>query len=247
MGAILKRRWWLFLGLLIALAAGGFVAWASLVPAPMAQAVAALESDAQLQVENERWLVFSPVQTTPRTGLIVYPGGRVDPRAYAPLARAIAQQGYLVVIVPMPLHLAVFGAEKAGVVIERYGDVQHWAIGGHSLGGAMAARFAYVHPERIAGLVLWASYPASGNDLSARDLPVTSIYGTRDGLATASKIDASRALLPGTTRWVAIAGGNHAQFGWYGSQSGDNAATIDREQQQAQIVAATCALLERLR
>ena len=70
-----------------------------------------------------------------------------------------------------------------------------------------------------------------------------SIYGTRDGLATAGEIDASRALLPGTTNWVPIEGGNHAQFGWYGSQSGDNEATIGREQQQAQIVDATCALL----
>ncbi|MBN1138854.1 MAG: alpha/beta hydrolase [Anaerolineae bacterium] len=243
---MLKRRWWVFPGLLIVLTASGFVAWASLVPAPMAQALAVLESDHQVRVEDARWLSFVPAETTPQVGLILYPGGRVDPRAYAPLARDMARQGYLVVIVPMPLHLAVFGAERAGAVIAHYDQVRRWAIGGHSLGGAMAARYAHAHPDQIAGLVLWASYPAGSDDLSARDLPVVSIYGTLDGLATTAKIDASRALLPETTTSVAIEGGNHAQFGWYGSQSGDNEAAIDRETQQAQIVGATCALLERI-
>ncbi|MBN1581330.1 MAG: alpha/beta hydrolase [Anaerolineae bacterium] len=247
MSGFLKRRWWLVPGIAIALAVVGFVAWASLVPAPMEQTIAALESDTQVQVDDGVWLVFRPEETVPVAGLILYPGGRVDPRAYAPLARDIAQQDYLVVIVPMPLHLAVFGAEKAGAVIAHYDQVRHWAIGGHSLGGAMAARYAHAYPEQIAGLVLWASYPADSNDLSARDLPVVSVYGTRDGLATIDKIEASRTLLPDTTTWVAIEGGNHAQFGWYGSQSGDNAATINREAQQAQIVAATCELLESLR
>ena len=90
---------------------------------------------------------------------------------------------------------------------------------------------------------LWAAYPAANNSLADRALPVVSIYGTRDGLATGGKIDASRPLLPANTRFVAIEGGNHAQFGWYGKQSGDNEATIPREAQQAQIVAATVSLL----
>ena len=72
---------------------------------------------------------------------------------------------------------------------------------------------------------------------------MTSIYGTLDGLATTEKIAASRPQLPPTTEWVAIAGGNHAQFGWYGPQSGDNPATISREEQQRQIVEATLRLL----
>jgi hypothetical protein len=29
---------------------------------------------------------------------------------------------------------------------------------------------------------------------------------------------------------VSIEGGNHAQFGWYGPQEGDNPATISREE-----------------
>lgn len=110
----------------------------------------------------------------------------------------------------------------------------------------MSARFAYQNSEAVRGLVLWAAYPASTDDLSGYSLSVTSICGTRDGLATQDKIAASRPLLPPDTTWVAIEGRNHAQFGWYGSQPVAGTETISREQQQKRIVAATLALLSRL-
>jgi hypothetical protein len=109
-----------------------------------------------------------------------------------------------------------------------------------------AAGKAARSPDAVQGLALWASYPASGDDLSDRALAVASIYGTRDGLASLAEIEASRLLLPPDTQWTALEGGNHAQFGWYGPQSGDGEATLSREEQQAQIVAATLALLERV-
>jgi hypothetical protein len=99
----------------------------------------------------------------------------------------------------------------------------------------------------VKGLGLWAAYPAADNNLAASGLAVVSIYGSRDGLATTEKIDASRALLPADTRWVRVEGGNHAQFGWYGPQDGDNAASITREAQQAQVIAATLEMLRDLR
>ena len=237
------------LAALVALAvvvAVGFVVWALVVPAPMPEAVAAMESDAAVRVTTDRWLVFEPDGQAPETGLVLYPGGRVNPVAYAPAARAIAAEGYLVVIVPMPLNLAVLAPDRAGDVPAAYPEVQTWAVGGHSLGGAMAARYADLNPEQVAGLVLWAAYPAAGNDLSGRELPVVSIYGTRDGLATVDDIEDSRALLPAHTSWVEIEGGNHSQFGWYGSQRRDLEATISREEQQRQVVAATVRLLEML-
>jgi len=110
----------------------------------------------------------------------------------------------------------------------------------------MAAQFAKDHPSLVQGLVLWASYPDSGSDLSKSDLKVVSISATRDGLVTPDKIASSRALLPSTTRWLVIVGGNHAQFGWYGPQPGDNPAEISREEQQQQVVEATLELLENL-
>jgi hypothetical protein len=243
------RKWWWVLLLIVAaplLAASGFVVWAEMTPRPMPEALAALQSDSQVEVTTDRWLIFRPVNQEPRTGLILYPGGRVDSRSYAPAARAVAAEGYLVVIVPMPLNLAVFGADKASEVIGAFPEIDHWGVGGHSLGGAMAARFAHGHPSEVQGLVLWGAYPDASNDLSASDLAVTSIYGTLDGLATEEKIAASRSLLPLDTDWVAIAGGNHAQFGWYGPQSGDNPATISRQAQQQQIVEATVRLLRYL-
>jgi hypothetical protein len=240
------RRWWWLLPLLAILAVGGFVIWASTPAGPLPEALAALESDSEVQVETEPWLVFRPLADNPTVGLVLYPGGHVDPRSYAPAAHALAKDGYLVVIVPMPLNLAVFAPDRAAEVIAAFPTTGGWVVGGHSLGGAMAARFAYQNPEAVQGLVLWAAYPASTDDLASRPLAVTSIYATNDGLATEDKIAASRPLLPGATRWVAIEGGNHAQFGWYGPQSGDGTATISREEQQRQIMAATLELLSSL-
>ncbi len=239
------RRWWL-LPLLFILTLGGFVIWASTPTGPMPEALTALQSDGEVQVEKEPWLVFRPLADHPTVGLALYPGGRVDPRSYAPAGHALAQEGFLVVIVPMPLNLAVFAPDKAVEVMAAFPEIGRWAVGGHSLGGAMAARFAYQNPEAVQGLVLWAAYPASTDNLSGHPLAVTSMYGTNDGLATEDKIAASRPLLPGNTRWEAIEGGNHAQFGWYGPQSGDGTASISREEQQRQIVAATLELLSGL-
>ncbi len=232
-------------GLLLILAAG-FVWWGSTPAQAMPEALQALQSDVQVEVSDADWLSFTPTGPQPQTGLIFYPGGRVDYRAYAPAAHQIAAQGYLVVIVRMPLNLAVLDAGAAAEVIAAHPEIDHWAVGGHSLGGAMAATFASRMPEAVQGLVLWAAYPSAADDLSGSGLHVASIYAMLDGLATREQIEASRALLPADTTWTAIEGGNHAHFGWYGEQSGDNPAAISRSAQQALIVQSTLALLERM-
>ena len=235
------------IGLILVLFAAGFVVWGETPAQPMPEALAALQSDAQVTVTSAQWLVFTPAKSQPTIGFIIYPGGRVDYRAYAPAAHQIAAQGYLVVIVRMPLNLAVFGVNAAQDVQAAYPQIRHWAIGGHSLGGAMAATFARTHPGAVQGLALWAAYPASSDDLSNSGLHVVSIFGSQDGLATGEKIDASRPLLPADTTWVQISGGDHAQFGWYGDQAGDNPASISRSDQQAQVVTATLGMLESLK
>ena len=243
------RKGWriaLLIASLIIVMAAGFVLWGETPAQPMPEALAALQSDAQVTVTLGQWLVFTPATSQPTTGFIIYPGGRVDYRAYAPAAHQIAAQGYLVVIARMPLNLAVLGVNTAQEVQSAYPQIQHWAIGGHSLGGAMAATYAKTHPGAVQGLALWAAYPASSADLSQTTLRVVSIFGSLDGLATSEKIDASRPLLPADTTWVNISGGNHAQFGWYGKQAGDNPASISRSEQQAQVVAATLEMLKSL-
>ena len=241
-----KFRWWYILILVPVLLIVGFLVWAWTPLGPMPEAIQALESSERVVVDRDSWYEFSPVEERPEIGVILYPGGRVDPRSYAPTAHALAEEGYLVVIVPMPLNLAVLGASKAEQVISAYPEIETWVIGGHSLGGSMAANFTKVNPQLVDGLVLWASYPAGSDDLSGIDAPVASISATLDGLASVDDIAGSKLLLPADTSWVVIEGGNHAQFGWYGEQGGDNPALISREEQQEQIINATLELLQEI-
>ena len=230
--------------LIVSIVLIGFVVWAETPPAPMQKAYDALESNSQVIVVTNDWLVFKPVISNKNVGFVIYPGGRVDFRSYAPIAHRIAAEGYLVVIVRMPLNLAIFGVDIASDVIKSYSDINSWVVGGHSLGGTSAAQFAHENPSEIKGLVLWAAYPASGTDLSKDDLLVTTIHGSNDGLVSPAQIEDSLKLLPASTLRIEIIGGNHAQFGWYGDQGGDNVATITREEQQDQIFIATLQLLE---
>jgi len=213
----------------------------------MPEAQAALESDVNVEVSFEQWITFIPKNKTPDVGIILYPGGRVDPSSYAPFAHEIAEHGYLVVIVPMPLNLAVFGVNKAEAVVTTFPNIKVWLIGGHSLGGSMAANYAKNNLDSINGLYFWASYPAESDDLSEELISVISISATLDGLTTQQDITDSRILLPSSTDWVVIQGGNHAQFGWYGEQGGDHPALISREEQQTEVVLAMIQFIEGLR
>lgn len=62
-------------------------------------------------------------------------------------------------------------------------------------------------------------------------MQVLSIYGTNDGLTSLRDIEDSKILSPENTLFLPIDGGNHAHFGSYGLQSGDNPARISAEQQ----------------
>jgi hypothetical protein len=240
------KRGLLWLLVAVVVVAAAILLWVWQAYPCMPEALAALEPDAQVSVETGQWLVFRRPDPRTEVGLIIYPGALIDPRSYAPAARSIAAQGYTVVIVPMPLRLAVLGSDRARGAIAAFPEVQRWAIAGHSLGGAMAARFARNNPGLVQGLVLWAAYPSGSDDLSSSNLQVTSVYATRDGLTSLQEIERSRQLLPPDAQFVAIEGGNHAQFGYYGAQPGDNEAAISREVQQAQVVEATARLLRAL-
>ncbi len=237
------RRIILVLAILLAVAAAAFTAWGLTPAQPMPEALSALQSDSQVTVTSGAVLGFSPAGQTPTTAFIFYPGGHVDYRAYAPLARELAAQGFLVFIPRMPLNLAVLAPDAAGRIIAAHPEVTSWTVGGHSLGGAMAARFALQNPGIVQGLVLLAAYPASSDDLSKTSLRVLSISASLDGLATPEKIAASLALLPADASRLEIAGGNHAQFGWYGEQPGDLPARVSRSAQQAQVTEAIAAFL----
>jgi len=233
---------------LLVIAAVGFVIWGSTPQGPGDIARQALVSDSLVQVEetSQSWIVFTPVGAQPDTGFIFYPGGHVEYRSYAPALRQIASAGYKVVLVPMPFSLAVLDSGKAADVIESYPDIEYWAIGGHSLGGSMAASFAAGHPDQVKGLVLWASYPPTSNDLSQTNLRVVSIYGSLDGVLNRVSLENTRGLLPKATTFIEIQGGNHAQFGDYGLQAGDNTAEISPEKQQEAAAQAAIQMLRQL-
>jgi hypothetical protein len=223
------------IGVILLLLAAGFSIWAYTPAAPMPEALAAMEGDSSVNVTKDGWVTFTPATGEPDTGVIFYPGGRVDYRAYAPLMRELAEQGYLVTLVPMPFNLAIFGSEKADQVMAAHPEVEKWIMGGHSLGGAMAASYVYNNPGMVDGLFFLAAYPAGNQSLADSKVKVLSISGTNDGLANPEKIAASIPLLPPDTIFFPIQGGNHAQFGWYGLQSGDLPAEISREDQQTQV------------
>jgi hypothetical protein len=218
--------------------------WATYARPPLPDAIEALQSDELVQVTDEPWLTFAPGGSLPTTGFVFYPGGRVDPRAYAPLMREIASSGYLAVVPKMPINMAVFNPNIADQIVAHHPEIEQWAIGGHSVGGAMAAQYTSRHPEVIAGLAIWASYPPNSADLSDLELPVVSIYGSRELRVNDTSVGERKHLLPEMTRYVRIEGGDHHQFGSYETNPADHLATISRASQHAQIIAATLPILE---
>jgi len=236
------RRAVIFVAVAFLVAIGGFLWWAR--PQPLLpEATAALASTPEVAFEqgSDGRLTYTPTAAPPSTGLALYPGGKVPPAAYAPQAREIAKAGYLVAVVPVPFNLAVFDIDAAQAVIDVHPDIAHWVVGGHSLGGSMAAQFIDSHRGRVQGLVLWASYSAA--DLSDDGIRVASTFGTLDQGVPSFTSSENMAKLGADLVVTAIEGGNHEQMGWYTGQPNDLPATIGREDQQRQAVAATLDLL----
>ncbi len=224
-GDTMKRtlRW---LGGLVAAALvfGGVALWrwGTHPLGPTDSALAALASDARVAVTqaDDGW-EFAPAGIEPSAALVYYPGGHVDARSYAPFARDVAARGYLVVVPVMPLSLAVLDADAADRARAAHVNVERWVIGGHSLGGAMAAQYAAKHPDAMGGLVLHGAYAAEGSDLSASSIIALTQVGTLDTVVDRANLAAGKALLPSWATYQDLEGGNHAQFGDYGPQPGD--------------------------
>jgi hypothetical protein len=198
--------------------------------------------------EEGEWIEFTPTNSSPTTAFVIYPGGGVDARAYAPPAREIAEKGYLTVIVPMPGKFALDGYDRIDDVIAAHSEIEHWYLGGHSLGGAAATRYESESPGTTVGLILWAAYGSIEFNLSDSNVPVTVIHGSEDGLATVQDVEAGKPYLPAdsdSTRYISLEGANHAQFGFYGEQAGDGEATITKEKQQELLVKFTTEAIER--
>lgn len=193
-----------------------------------ADACAALASgDGYTVTVTKDLAIFSP--SLPDAGFIFYPGGKVEYTAYAPLMAELAKRNILCVIPRMPGNLAVLNSDAASGIPEQYPQVERWYIGGHSLGGSMAAAYLADHPETYSGLILLASYSTS--DLSGSCIPVLSLVGSEDGVLNRESYGKYHGNLPDNTTEIVLEGGNHAFFGSYGPQDGDGDALLSPREQ----------------
>lgn len=207
---------------------------------------AVLKSDGRVVVaEAAEFWSFVPAQDAKPTAILFFPGGGVDPMAYAPLARAAAAEGASVYLVRLPAALNTpdrhrqTAIAQGRLVMNAATDIERWVVAGHSMGGSIAARFVHEDPKKFAGLILIGTTHPRDFDLSGFTGPVTKVDATEDGVARPAQSEANKRLLPPTTKWVRVEGGNHAQFGSYGAQLRDGKATISREEQQQ----LTCAVM----
>lgn len=238
----IRRKLWAWLiaiVLVLAVAAAGATVWVeSLYPVQeAAQAALAPAQNVTVQSTDDS-IVFIPDE--PEVGFIFYPGALVPAEAYAPLLRALAENGVLCVAVHMPLRLAVLDMNAADGIANQYPEIIRWAIGGHSLGGAMAASYAAKNAADYDALVLLAAYSTAELPES---LSVVSIYGDQDQVMKREKYAEYHGNLPENAVEVIIPGGNHAQFGDYGHQKGDGVASITTQEQLDATVQAILSVL----
>ncbi len=245
-----RRRWRLrtivkVLAALLGLLLIAFVLWASFARPAEPGPLQAVVDDPEVEVTFGPVVELRPAGVEPRRGVVFYPGARVHREAYvASWGPIVAATDTLVLIPRMPLNLAVFGRSRADGLIADSPGIERWWVGGHSLGGAMAASWlGEQQPGTIDGLTLWASFATAGAGLADRDeLAVLSVSGSRDGLATPQDIAERRGLLPEDARMVEVEGMNHAQFGAYGPQAGDLEPTISDEEARSALTEAHVAM-----
>ena len=228
-----QRKKWLIAGgivlLTLAILAGAFFWYVSDYYRAEDVALAVMAQDNGITRQDDL-TILSPTYPTD-TAIIFYPGAKVEAEAYLPLLDQIRQTGVTCILVHMPFRMAIFDADAAEEVIAQFPEIQHWYIAGHSMGGAMASKFAADHPDQVDGLILMGAYIYGDYP----DENTLTIYGSLNQ-SVEDHIDY-------TENIVEIEGGNHAQFGNYGPQKGDLPAIISAQEQQRQTVAAIEAFL----
>lgn len=240
-----KRKIWKWAlislsALVVVLVVGVTIAYQVMKYEPLAEAKQAMKSDSTVTIRSEKNAYrFDPADgNVIQPSVIFYPGGLVDAESYAPLARKLAEVGHRVYIVEMPFDLAIFGQNRANELIAKDSE-DIYVIGGHSLGGVFAARYAASNTDKISGVFFLGSYADEGGSLRDSSLNVLQITASKDAVLNWSAWEESKSNLPtDTTEYVSIDGGNHGQFGTYGMQKGDNIADISPEQQLEEVSSA---------
>ena len=230
---VYRKKWFRITSIaaaVIILLAGVFFIYTLDYSKPDAAAFAALEDSNTVDVEQkDNMIIFIPKGVASDTGFAFYPGGKIDFRAYAPLMAGLAEQGITCVLLKMPFQLAVFDINAGNRAISALPEITHWYVGGHSLGGVMASSFAAANSKKVDGIIFLASY--SSADIRSSGLRVLSLYGSNDGVLNMNSFKAGKSKAPQDALYFEIPGGNHAGFGSYGSQKGDNPAAISADEQ----------------
>lgn len=199
----------------------------------------------QVTLEPGNIILAQPAQPS-GTVFVFYPGGLVAPQAYEFMARALASQGITVAIPAVPLELAVLSPNRANdvkrLLESKKLTVSKFVVGGHSLGGAMAAQYAA--GNAVDGLVLMGAYPAGNSNLSSKRFPVLNLAAQFDGVAEGAKVRDGLNRLPSGTQVTLLEGGVHSFFGRYGPQRGDGIPTVTRAEFEDRLLERLTAFLE---
>lgn len=197
--------------------------------------VSFLEESSGITVQDtDRFYAFTPRSESDKV-FIFYPGAMVEPKAYVPLCRKIAEENIKVYLIKMPWRLAttrIHASNRIKLATKSY------ILSGHSQGGKMAGQFVFENPDLVDKLILIGTTHPRDVSLATNKVKVLKIYGSNDGVADKKSVVKNKDKLPGNAIFWEIIGGNHSQFGYYGYQLGDDKAGISREQQQAETLTA---------
>ena len=194
------------------------------------EAAEALKSTETVTVEKISGIKYAFVPKGEiKAGLIFYPGAKVEWIAYAPVMQEMANKGILCVLCHMPGNIAFFNTNAANGIQKKYSSVKDWYIGGHSLGGVVAANYVSGHLDEYKGIIFFASYTTK--DLSNSNLKCLSLLGDKDTVLDMDSYNKNKSNMPKNAIEYTIKGGCHSYFGVYCPQDGDGVPEIERDEQ----------------
>jgi hypothetical protein len=193
-------------------------------------------------VTTDDQITFESISSKHPIEVIFFQGGLTDPKAYAPLCKQLAENGFTTHLIKMKWRMPQHDYKK---VVSLF-DLQKgkYVIGGHSQGGKMAAQMVYENPNLFAGLFLMGTSHPRDIDLSTQIIPCLKLNGQYDGLASTKEVMDNKSKLPKDHNFVMIEGGNHSQFGYLGTLLMDNSAEISLAEQQKITLANLLTFLE---
>ena len=220
-----RHLFWIIPTAILVIAVGGFFIYTSIYYHADKVAFDACKSTDKVEVsKKDSYYFFDGVGTD--DAIIFYPGAKVETEAYAPLCMSLANEGVDVFLVDMPFHFAFFGMNKADTVVNNY-QYKNYYISGHSLGGAIAAKYAFNNSDKVAGAIMLAAYSVDKLDSSLNNIL---IYGSNDHVMNKDRYNSCLSNSSNYYEHI-IEGGNHAGFAYYGNQKGDGELLITREKQ----------------